>query len=119
MMGMSLSRHLRSASERVEREGQLCGGHALVTPQGGPLSPLRSNVVLDELDQELARSGHRLVHYADDAAYPPAVMKRAIVGSGRADKQQVAQLVGALLGLSQLPSVDATDALAVAVAIAT
>lgn len=35
-------------------------------PQGGPLSPLLSNVVLDELDQELARRGHRFVRYADD-----------------------------------------------------
>ena len=36
------------------------------TPQGGPLSPLLSNVVLDELDQELERRGHRFVRYADD-----------------------------------------------------
>lgn len=36
-------------------------------PQGGPLSPLLSNVVLDELDWELARRGHRFVRYADDA----------------------------------------------------
>src|SRR5271167_1543255 len=36
------------------------------TPQGGPLSPLLSNLVLDELDQELARRGHRFVRYADD-----------------------------------------------------
>jgi group II intron reverse transcriptase/maturase len=35
-------------------------------PQGGPLSPLLSNVVLDELDSELARRGHRFVRYADD-----------------------------------------------------
>ncbi len=35
-------------------------------PQGGPLSPLLSNVVLDELDRELARRGHRFVRYADD-----------------------------------------------------
>ena len=35
-------------------------------PQGGPLSPLLSNVVLDELDKELARRGHRFVRYADD-----------------------------------------------------
>src|SRR5690606_36319541 len=47
-------------------------------------------------------------------AYPPAVVKRALVGSGRADKQQVAQLVGAVLGWKELPSVDATDALAIA-----
>jgi RNA-directed DNA polymerase len=35
-------------------------------PQGGPLSPLLSNVVLDELDHELAQRGHRFVRYADD-----------------------------------------------------
>jgi RNA-directed DNA polymerase len=36
------------------------------TPQGGPLSPLLSNIVLDELDHELAHRGHRFVRYADD-----------------------------------------------------
>lgn len=35
-------------------------------PQGGPLSPLLSNIVLDELDWELARRGHCFVRYADD-----------------------------------------------------
>ncbi|MCX6953396.1 MAG: group II intron reverse transcriptase/maturase [Verrucomicrobia bacterium] len=35
-------------------------------PQGGPLSPLLSNIVLDELDWELAQRGHRFVRYADD-----------------------------------------------------
>src|SRR5437879_4080195 len=36
------------------------------TPQGGPLSPLLSNLVLDGLDRELERRGHRFVRYADD-----------------------------------------------------
>jgi group II intron reverse transcriptase/maturase len=36
------------------------------TPQGGPLSPLLSNIVLDELDKELERRGHKFVRYADD-----------------------------------------------------
>ncbi|MBI5607688.1 MAG: group II intron reverse transcriptase/maturase [Deltaproteobacteria bacterium] len=36
------------------------------TPQGGPLSPLLSNIVLDELDWELEARGHRFVRYADD-----------------------------------------------------
>jgi RNA-directed DNA polymerase len=36
------------------------------TPQGGPLSPLLSNVLLDELDKELEQRGHRFVRYADD-----------------------------------------------------
>src|SRR5216110_507917 len=37
------------------------------TPQGGPLSPLLSNIVLDELDRDLERRGHRFVRYADDS----------------------------------------------------
>jgi RNA-directed DNA polymerase len=37
------------------------------TPQGGPLSPLLSNLMLDELDRELERRGHRFVRYADDS----------------------------------------------------
>ena len=36
------------------------------TPQGGPLSPLLSNLMLDDLDKELARRGHRFCRYADD-----------------------------------------------------
>jgi RNA-directed DNA polymerase len=36
------------------------------TPQGGPLSPLLANILLDDLDRELARRGHRFCRYADD-----------------------------------------------------
>jgi RNA-directed DNA polymerase len=36
------------------------------TPQGGPLSPLLANVLLDEVDRKLEKSGHRFVRYADD-----------------------------------------------------
>ena len=36
------------------------------TPQGGPLSPLLANVLLDELDKELEKRGHKFVRYADD-----------------------------------------------------
>ena len=36
------------------------------TPQGGPLSPLLSNILLDELDRQLEQRGHRFVRYADD-----------------------------------------------------
>jgi RNA-directed DNA polymerase len=50
--------------------GVLCNGLVEAslegTPQGGPLSPLLSNLVLDELDRELERRGHRFVRYADD-----------------------------------------------------
>jgi crossover junction endodeoxyribonuclease RuvC len=48
-------------------------------------------------------------------AYPPAVVKQTVAGRGSAGKEQVSALVGALLGWTKLPSVDATDALAVAI----
>ncbi len=49
----------------VEIEGKIqptCKG----VPQGSPLSPLLSNIVLDDLDKELERRGHRFVRYVDD-----------------------------------------------------
>ena len=48
------------------------------------------------------------------ASYPPAVVKRAVPGSGRAEKPQVARMVAAILGLDAPPPADAADALAVA-----
>ena len=54
------------------------------TPQGGPLSPLLSNIVLDELDQELARRSHRFVRYADDC--------NVFVGSARAGARVMASI---------------------------
>ena len=47
-------------------QGGLVSQRVEGTPQGGPLSPLLSNVLLDELDRELQRRGHRFVRYADD-----------------------------------------------------
>jgi RNA-directed DNA polymerase len=47
-------------------EGGLVSPRTEGTPQGGPLSPLLSNVLLDGLDKELERRGHRFVRYADD-----------------------------------------------------
>ncbi len=47
-------------------EGGVTSPRSEGTPQGGPLSPLLSNVLLDELDRELERRGHRFVRYADD-----------------------------------------------------
>lgn len=44
----------------------LCKATERGTPQGGPLSPLLSNIVLDELDKELGKRGHKFVRYADD-----------------------------------------------------
>ena len=48
-------------------EGGVVSARDEGTPQGGPLSPLLSNVLLDELDKELERRGHRFVRYADDS----------------------------------------------------
>jgi group II intron reverse transcriptase/maturase len=53
-------------------------------PQGGPLSPLLSNIVLDELDWELSRRGHRFVRYADDFS--------VFVRSARAGRRVMASL---------------------------
>jgi RNA-directed DNA polymerase len=47
-------------------EGGLVSPTEEGTPQGGPLSPLLSNLMLDELDKELEKRGHRFVRYADD-----------------------------------------------------
>jgi RNA-directed DNA polymerase len=55
------------------------------TPQGGPLSPLLANVLLDEVDKELERRGHCFVRYADDA--------NVYVGSRRAGKRVMALLL--------------------------
>ena len=55
-------------------------------PQGSPLSPLLSNIVLDELDAELARRGHRFVRYADDC--------NVYVRSERAGTRVMASLTG-------------------------
>jgi len=58
------------------------------TPQGGPLSPLLSNIVLNELDGELARRGLRFVRYADDC--------NIFVRSERAGKRVMASIRGFL-----------------------
>ena len=55
------------------------------TPQGGPLSPLLANVLLDEVDKELERRGHRFARYADDC--------NVYVRSKRAGERVMAALV--------------------------
>ena len=47
--------------------GEIISPRTEGTPQGGPLSPLLSNILLDELDKELERRGHTFCRYADDA----------------------------------------------------
>jgi RNA-directed DNA polymerase len=55
------SNHLKLLGSRV-----LVQPSELGTPQGGPLSPLLANILLDELDRELERRGLRFARYADD-----------------------------------------------------
>jgi crossover junction endodeoxyribonuclease RuvC len=57
----------------------------------------------------LARAGVAI------AEYPPARVKQTVVGSGRADKRQVASMVRAVLSLDEVPPLDAADALALAI----
>jgi RNA-directed DNA polymerase len=60
---LRLLRRYLEAGVRVEGVVQ---AHEEGTPQGSPLSPLLSNILLDELDKELERRGHRFCRYADD-----------------------------------------------------
>jgi RNA-directed DNA polymerase len=61
-----LLRLIRSWLKAGVLENGLVGPTEEGTPQGGPLSPLLSNLVLDQLDRELERRGHGFVRYADD-----------------------------------------------------
>ena len=49
-------------------EGGLVSQRIEGTPQGSPLSPLLSNIMLDELDKELNKRGHKFLRYADDCS---------------------------------------------------
>jgi len=73
-------------------------------PQGGPLSPLLSNVVLDELDRELERRGHRFVRYADDS--------NIYVRSERAGQRVMASVVSFIEGRMRLKVNHAKSAVA-------
>src|SRR5881396_1532385 len=74
------------------------------TPQGGPLSPLLSNLVLDELDRELERRGHRFVRYADDC--------NIYVRSERAGRRVMASLTRFIEGRLKLQINTAKSAVA-------
>jgi RNA-directed DNA polymerase len=73
------------------------------TPQGGPLSPLLANVLLDEVDRELERRGHRFVRYADDC--------NVYVGSQRAG-ERVGRLLRKLYAKLKLRVNEAKSAVA-------
>lgn len=64
------------------------------TPQGGPLSPLLANILLDDLDQELTKRGHRFVRYADDC--------NLFVKSKRAGERVMNSVIGFVEGKLKL-----------------
>lgn len=73
-------------------------------PQGGPLSPVLANIVLDELDWELDRRGHRFARYADDS--------NIMVNSRRAGERVMASVtrwIGDTLRLTVNPRKSAVD----------
>jgi RNA-directed DNA polymerase len=76
-----IHRYLRSGLMQDGLESQRTSG----TPQGGPLSPLLSNIYLDELDQELEKRGHRFCRYADDC--------NIFVGSRKAGERVMASVI--------------------------
>jgi RNA-directed DNA polymerase len=63
-------KHLLRIVRRFLQAGMMidgvCSERHEGTPQGGPLSPLLANLLLDDLDKELERRGHRFCRYADD-----------------------------------------------------
>jgi group II intron reverse transcriptase/maturase len=85
-----INRYLKSGIQRKERKEKTTQG----VPQGSPLSPLLSNIVLNELDWELEARGHAFVRYADDC--------QIYVGSQRAGervKQSVSHFIEQTLRL--------------------
>lgn len=72
------------------------------TPQGGPLSPLLANILLDDLDKELEKRGHRFVRYADDC--------NVYVSSRRAGERVMENLVRFLEGRLKLKVNEAKSA---------
>jgi RNA-directed DNA polymerase len=73
------------------------------TPQGGPLSPLLSNIYLDELDKELEKRGHKFCRYADDC--------NIYVRSKRAAERVMASVSGFITGRLKLRVNEAKSAL--------
>ncbi|ULO05674.1 group II intron reverse transcriptase/maturase [Paenibacillus sp. 19GGS1-52] len=73
-------------------------------PQGGPLSPLLSNIVLDELDKELEKRGHRFVRYADDCNIYVKTLR-----AGERVKASVTRFIETRLKLKVNPAKSAVD----------
>jgi len=88
LAGRILDRRLLGLIRRCLTAGIMAQGVVMArhegTPQGGPLSPLLANVLLDDIDKELERRGHSFVRYADDS--------NAYVQSRRAGERVLAVL---------------------------
>jgi group II intron reverse transcriptase/maturase len=85
-------------------EGGVTSPRTEGTPQGGPLSPLLSNILLDELDKELERRGHKFCRYADDC--------NIYVATRRSGERVMASITGYLserLRLTVNPSKSAVE----------
>jgi RNA-directed DNA polymerase len=82
-------KRIKRLVNRYLKAGVMSGGDLLPsdkgTPQGGPLSPFLSNVLLDDLDKELERRGHSFCRYADDV--------NIYVGSERAGERVMNSLI--------------------------
>lgn len=91
-------KRLLSLMGRYLRAGVLVGetlqATVIGTPQGGPLSPLLANILLDDLDKELERRGHRFARYADDLVI--------LVKSRRAGERVMASVTRFLTGTLKL-----------------
>jgi len=85
-----LDKRILRLTRRYLESGVMIGGLVSPskegTPQGGPLSPLLSNIVLHEMDMELEKRGHRFCRYADDCV--PRSQTAAILFSGAAQKMR-------------------------------
>lgn len=88
------------------RAGVMENGRCLATPlgvpQGGPLSPLLANILLDDLDKELEKRGHRFVRYADDIILVKSLSaaERVMTSINRFLKRELRLFTGRSWGVS-------------------
>jgi crossover junction endodeoxyribonuclease RuvC len=98
----------RGLSEVIERHGPTCMAVEDVFSKHA-----RSALILGQARGVVLLAGANAA--LEVSTYAPALVKRSVAGNGQAPKDQLARIVGAMLGWSTLPAVDATDALAIAI----